>query len=219
MTLEEYEKAIADWVVEKVKPISEAMLAGETPEDYKTGYFPMLLDGFKGVFDSFEAMKFSLTLLKSDFPVSESVPREKYLEYVVHAFYSDCYVLKELLKGYTNRIQKVYGRALPNESVKLRLEPVFEALSNDIEPLMNIRNSHVHQERFQGGGLSQLSGLSLAAQFEDSLADASHDAFKTTLDHWVKYFERVIGIYTGLLDECFDHISEIVLVDGVVREP
>ncbi len=219
MTLEEYEKAIANWVVEKVKPIGEAMLAGEMPEDYKTEYFPMLLDGFKGVFDSFEAMKFSLTLLKSDFPVSESVPREKYLEYVVHAFYSDCYVLKELLKGYTNRIQKVYGRALPNESVKLRLEPVFEALSNDIEPLMNIRNSHVHQERFQGGGLSQLSGLSLAAQFEGSLADASDEAFKVILDQWVRYFERVIGIYTGLLNECFDHISEIVLVDGVVREP
>ncbi|WP_194091538.1 hypothetical protein [Vibrio hibernica] len=219
MTLEEYEKAIANWVVEKVKPIGEAMLAGEMPEDYKTEYFPMLLDGFKGVFDSFEAMKFSLTLLKSDFPVSESVPREKYLEYVVHAFYSDCYVLKELLKGYTNRIQKVYGRALPNESVKLRLEPVFEALSNDIEPLMNIRNSHVHQERFQGGGLSQLSGLSLAAQFEGSLADASDEAFKVILDQWVRCFERVIGIYTGLLDECFDHISEIVLVDGVVREP
>lgn len=219
MALEEYEKAIANWVVEKVKPIGEAMLAGEMPEDYKTEYFPMLLDGFKGVFDSFEAMKFSLTLLKSDFPVSESVPREKYLKYVVHAFYSDCYVLKELLKGYTNRIQKVYGRALPNESVKLRLEPVFEALSNDIEPLMNIRNSHVHQERFQGGGLSQLSGLSLAAQFEGSLADASDEAFKVILDQWVRYFERVIGIYTGLLDECFDHISEIVLVDGVVREP
>ncbi|MGT0149165.1 hypothetical protein ACT691_03490 [Vibrio metschnikovii] len=135
------------------------MLAGETPEDYKTEYFPMLLDGFKGVFDSFEAMKFSLTLLKSDFPVSESVLHEKrYLEYVVHAFYSDCYVLKELLKGYTNRIQKVYGRALPNESVKLRLEPVFDALSNDIEPLMNIRNSHVHQERFPGRWLKSTIG-------------------------------------------------------------
>ncbi|EHW0637999.1 hypothetical protein K5N55_004351 [Vibrio vulnificus] len=219
MTLEEYEKAIANWAAEKVKPIGDALLAGERPEDYKTEYFPMLLDGFKGVFDSFEAMKFSLTLLKSDFPLSESVPREKYLEYVVHAFYSDCYVLKELLKGYTNRVQKVYSRALPNESVKVRLEPVFDALSNDIEPLMNIRNSHVHQERFQGGGLSQISGLSLAAQFEDSLADANDEAFKVTLEQWVKYFERVIGIYTGLLDECFDHISEIVLVDGVVREP
>ncbi|EJL6361209.1 hypothetical protein NMS86_003630 [Vibrio cholerae] len=219
MTLEKYEKAIASWAVEKVKPIGQAMLAGEMPEGYKTDYFPMLLDGFKGVFDSFEAMKFSLTLLKSDFPISESVSREKYLEYVVHAFYSDCYVLKELLKGYTNRIQKVYSRTLPNESVKLRLEPVFDALSNDIEPLMNIRNSHVHQERFQGGGLSQLSGLSLAAQYEDSLANANDEAFKAILNQWVKYFERVIGIYTGFLDECFDHISEIVLENGAVREP
>ncbi|MBW3526827.1 hypothetical protein KO533_09630 [Shewanella sp. NKUCC05_KAH] len=53
MTLEEYEKAIANWAVEKVTPISQAMLASETPEDYKTDYFPMLLGGFKGVFDSF----------------------------------------------------------------------------------------------------------------------------------------------------------------------
>jgi hypothetical protein len=219
MTFAEYEKVVGNWIVAKVKPIGESLLVGETPEKFKTNYFPMLWDGFKGVSESFEAMKFSQTLLQSHFPVSESVSNEKYLEYVVHAFFSDCYVLKELLKGYTNRIKKVYGKALQHVPVKSILEPVFEALSNDIETLMNIRNSHVHEERFKGGGLSDISGLSLAAQFDPSLTSASDDAFESTLDEWIRYMSRVIGIYNGLLNDCFDKISEVVTENGTIREP
>ncbi|MFA0483420.1 hypothetical protein [Vibrio sp. 10N.222.55.B11] len=215
MSLEEYGKVLTNWVVEK----TQALLAGETSKDNKTDYFPMLFDGYKEVFNSFEAMKFSLTLLESEFPISENIRKEKYLEYVIHAFYNDSYVLKELLKGYTNRIQKVYVKALPNEPIKSSLEPVFDALSNDIKPLMDIRNSHVHQERFQGGGISQLSELAFAAQFNDSFSKENEEAFQVMLSGWIGYFRVIIEVYSELLNECMENISEVVLENGVVREP
>lgn len=219
MAFQEYEKIIADWAAIKAKPIGQALLAGETPAAFKTHYFPMLLDGFKSVSDSFEAMKFSLTLLESNFPVSSNVRKEQYIEFVIHAFYGDCYVLKELLKGYTNRIQKVYAKNSTGVPVESILKPVFDALSNDIEILMNIRNSHVHQERFKGGGLSDLTWLGIMSQYDSSFVEISDGAFKTMLEGWRDYMSRVIGLYTGLLDDAFDNIAKVVVENGAVREP
>ncbi|WP_306331960.1 hypothetical protein [Vibrio injensis] len=219
MTFKQYEKVIADWAAVKVASINEALFTGKKPKDFKTPYFPMLLDRFKSVSDSFEAMKFSLTLLESEFPASSRIKKEQYLEYIVHAFYSDCYVLKELLKGYANQIQKVYIKKLVDVPVKSTLEPIFKALSNDIEVLMDIRNAHVHQDRFKGGGLSDLSGLALLAQYDSSLSAISDEAFEIVLQTWRDYMSRIIELYTWLLDDAFDCIAKVVVENGVVREP
>ncbi|EGQ9976242.1 hypothetical protein FWP56_22385 [Vibrio vulnificus] len=219
MTFQQYEKVISEWVAVKVRPIGVALSTGGKPDDFKTPYFPMLLDGFIGVSDSFEAMKFSLTLLESDFPVSRKVEREKYLEYVIHAFLGDCYVLKELLKTYVTTIQRVYSKKLTNIHVKSILKPVFDSLTNGIEDLMNIRNVHVHQERFKGGGLKDLNVLATLSQHDELLAQRSNEAFQMVLQGWREYMAEVIRIYTGLLDDAFSHIAEIVIENGAVREP
>ena len=211
MSFTEYEKIMADWSATKLTPVTEAIKAGQPLENFKNNYFPYLLTGFKEVSDSFEAMKFSLELLNSEFP--RDISKEKYLNFIAHAFLSDCYIVKEMLKAYANKLQKLYGKAS-----KLVLDPLYDGIVS-LEPLMDKRNSHVHQGRFTGGGLSDLNSISLAANYESSLQNTSDEVFKVIYDSWVKYMEGIIGIFTVLLDDSFACIMEVVIKDGMVLEP
>lgn len=211
MNFTEYEKIIADWSTTKLPPVSDLLKAGQTPENFKNKYFPYLLTGFKEVSDPFEAIKFSLELLNSEFPSDAN--KEKYLNFIIHTFLNDCYILKEMLKAYANKLIKLYGE--PSKTV---LKPLFEGVVS-LEPLMKKRNSHVHQARFTGGGLGELNSISLAAIYNSSLQETSDEVFKVTLGAWIKYIEGTIAIFTDLLDDSFTCISEVVIRDGMVFEP
>ena len=106
-----------------------------------------LFNGFSEIIGIIDTLKLIETFVSIAPPDVKGVNSSNYLNYHVHNYFQEMYILKESLNAYLTLIQRLYQQKVDKQLLKEVMNPLFayikESLGN-IAGSNGVRNIHVY---------------------------------------------------------------------------
>jgi hypothetical protein len=200
--------------------LSQRMLATlkGTPESIspppQTAYEHFVIDIFRAygeVFQSFDNLARMVDLIRLRFKKSGDVTRLQYLSFVLEASLNEFYIFSERMQVLLVTLQRKYRSDAQFQSLQSSIPAASEVVRKTLEPIVQIRGSHVHERRYSGddekikraGALEMLvvhgKMTQLRPIYRKALSDAQKHAVVT-----IKTLERSAKVVS---DAVFKHLS------------
>jgi len=110
--------------------------------------------GFMEISKTLDSLKLNYKFMRLSAP--KSVKESKYIEYHFFVYLQEVYSLKEKIISYLNVIQKLFTKKIKSnkQEIENNFKPLFELVSDSLDNLTDIRNSHIHQKTYMENDLS-----------------------------------------------------------------
>ncbi len=194
----------------KKKPIDSEFYMEQTAPEFK------LFNGFTEITGILDTLRLIETFVSLNPPKENSVNYSNYLNYHVHNYLQEMYILKERLNAYLKLIQRLSKKKINNqlldEAIDLLFTMVQESLDN-IAGYKGVRNKHVHQYKYSDEEMRWLSSTSFLSKFHEEFTEESRQAYTIAKKKWVitigknnKKLESLIDVYFGM---CYEIVSKL----------
>lgn len=197
-----FEKLVADFSPEYLKPFYEAKLNNEDLYPSQKDLEYIIFNGFNEITASLENIKLTLAFISIVPPKSKKINRSDYLKYHIHVYLQEIYILKERLNEYATKLQRKYSKINKEINVKEFIKPLFQIIKMMFEGITNARSQHVHAQRFSDKDLDWLSSTTFLSKFHDEYEIPSKNIYKkvslewkTTIKNNTKEINKIIDIY------------------------
>ncbi len=223
--MEEYERftKYRNYLLGLVKePISEALK--EEPIDsefYMEQTEPKfkLFNGFSEITGIIDTLKLIETFVSIDPPEVKGVNSSNYLNYHVHNYFQEMYILKERLNAYLTLIQRLYQKKVDKQLLKEVMNPLFALIKVSLDNIAGsdgVRNIHVHQKKYSDDEMRWLSSTSFLSEFHDEFAEESVKAYAIAKRKWIttigknnRELKTLIDVYFGMCYEVVHHLDNV----------
>lgn len=130
-------------------------------------YFSRIFYGFTEIFDSLEMLD-DILFFTARFPYSNTrISRERYLQFLVEAYFGEVYILQERLKQYLRVIERLYKTDPNHSEIRKTCKNLQKLIADVLGGVLQVRNNHVHYSRFSEKGLDRLKSIGLLANNTD----------------------------------------------------
>lgn len=211
---------MATWASDYMVPIWEEYQKKGTkadPEQHRV--FNIIFYGYTEITNTYEALRFSETLISVAPPRSQKIDRDQYLKYLINTFFQEVYILKERLNAYATKVKRLYERGGRKHEAQQHIDPIFENVKYVLDGLIKIRGHHVHSNRYSDDGLDWLSSLAFVAKHNTDFKSPFAVEFKAAQLKWSKQMKKVNEAIALLLDWYFEQLLNVVEEDGKVSIP
>ncbi len=186
-------------------------------------YAFFLFDGYTEIVNVINTLELIEKFIDAEPPKIDGINYANYLNYHIHSYFQEMYILKERLKTYATQINRKYK----NISEPLLIEYIEKMITETIDSLSNItgdkgvRNLHVHKKKFTDQELNVLGSTSL-------LVDTKHTEFEVLLDSaynhnknkWKETILKNNEITKILIEQYFGDLLKVITKDNItVIEP
>lgn len=182
-----------------------------------------LFDGYTEIVNVINTLELIEKFIDAEPPKIDGINYANYLNYHIHSYFQEMYILKERLKTYATQINRKYKKI----SDSILFEHIKEMINETIDSLRNItgdrgvRNLHVHDKKFTDQELNILGSTSL-------LVDTKHTGFDELLDSaynhnkkkWTETISKNNEIIKILIEQYFGDLLKVITKDYItVIEP
>jgi len=220
--MEEYEgfTKYRSYVLQLVQePIGDAVEAKELNSEFtmeQTEPKFKLFNGFSEIAGIIDTLNLIETFISIDPPVEEGVNSSNYLNYHVHNYFQEMYILKERLNAYLTLIQRLskkrINKKLLDEAIALLFTMIHGSLDN-IAGHKGVRNKHVHQKKYSDDEMRWLASTSFLSEFHDEFTRESESAYGIAKGKWITIIGKnnvelktLIDVYFGM---CYEIVTQL----------
>lgn len=173
------------------------------------------------VIGSYEALR-GVEVYLSRLPFTRAgIAPSKYIRFQIESFFNEMYILYERMKKFTIRIGREFRKDPGAAPVDERVKYVLDEINRIFEPLLELRNTHVHEERYDDAELNRLELLEMLAKkdpktFEPHIRRATRAAHANAL----KFVKNTNTGLSAKLDLFFEFFEGLLFKkDGSIRLP
>jgi hypothetical protein len=232
---ERYQRAILEAMAAAIKPLIENPLeskaAGEalwnhlfdlpgprqaggqrTPSELFVG---QMFKGFAEISRSLETLEDIRALIGHPPERRPRISEERYLQFLAEAYLNEVYLLRERIRKYVKKIQRAYRIEPRSSEIRAKTAQLIAAADFVLDPILQRRNLHTHEERFSDDGISRLVTAKLLTLSDDpkfvrvmrSHYDIQSRKVKT---RWRKLIKSNNAAILLLIGDFFDGLHSLV---------
>ncbi|MGI8547728.1 MAG: hypothetical protein ACR2M1_10390 [Gemmatimonadaceae bacterium] len=132
------------------------------------------------------------------------MPRARYLQFHIEAYFHEIYILRERLEAFGKRATRAYKKSARRDlaiDVAGQLEHILSAL----EDVVAIRGHHVHELRFQETRLSNLAAIELIERnsIDPVWPQFLREQYPAVRRYWISWIKEMNAAVEELLDKYF----------------
>ncbi len=207
-------------------PISEAVKEKQIDSEFcmeQTEPELKLYNGFSEISGIIDTLKLIETFVSIDPPDVKDINYSNYLNYHVHNYFQEMYILKERLNAYLILIQRLYQNKVDRKLLQEVMKPLFAMVKdslNNIAGSKGVRNKHVHEKKYSDNEMNWLVSTSFLSEFDDEFTRESKKAYLTVKKKWTITIGRNNKELEKLIDQYFSMCYGIVthLDDAEIKE-
>ena len=150
----------------------------------------------------------------------QGISRIAYLKYHVENYLNELYLLKNRLIKYLKLIEKSYKKSNISEHVSHTIAPLYKVVSKTLKGYIEVRGSHVHENRYSDNDFDRLSTLELLSKgsdknkFSETMTQLSNVAYSDIRKKWVDKINADFEGIQNLLDLYFEHLLIAISKNG-----
>lgn len=152
------------------------------------------------------------------------IPKSRHLAYHIGNYLQETYLLRERVNVYCDTLKKKYRKSPAHDPQGI--EAARSRLNAALKGLVEVRGTHVHQQRFTDPELHELAGLEilLHGELEERLRrfaiERSQRIYRQMRDRWRDRIKENNALKKMALDSFFDSLQAFLFDDrGEVRRP
>lgn len=219
-----FEKLMADFASNFIEPLYKKMQENNEMYIEQTSFEFQIFRGYTEISTSYETLLLIEKFIKINPPDFEGINYSNYLNYHIHNYLQEMYILKERLNSYATIIQRRYSKVIDKEFLKSIMSSLFEIIKHSLhgitgEGKSGVRNIHVHLERFSDEEMKWLSGTTFLAEFHDEFKIESDKAYENAKNKWHCLIQNNNAEVLKLLDTYFNALFHIMTIDGKINLP
>ena len=219
--------ALTDQDRKRLTVSMRATLAGAprpTPPPPKTsyeGFFSEFFRAWSELFQAYENVIFMTKLPRLKFKRTETISRLQFLTFVLESSFNEFYMFSERLEKFLSVTKRKY-RA--DREIQIFIPKALAVVQKTLQPIINIRGSHVHNRRFSSDdeiiGRASVLELLVAAGKMKKLRPIYKSAFAHACSHILNIIKNHARYAKIVLASVFKHLC-VILVDraGRLRYP
>lgn len=173
----------------------------------------ILFYGFNEIANSYYVLKDCEIYIRR-FPFSKTgITKECYFQFIIGAYYSEIYILKERLESYSTKIQRIFNKAgLPFDDKSLK-----RIYYKYLKGVLKVRRQHIHENRIEVNEIERLRALNFLIQKVDGEEPFNRFAkiiynmdYKKIRKEWTILFKNNNNEIKKMLDLYFDLLYPMV---------
>lgn len=222
-SFKKFEKLMADFAANFITPLYMEMEENNEMYIEQTSFEFQIFRGYTEISTSYETLLLIEKFIKINPPDFEGINPSNYLNYHIHNYLQEMYILKDRLDRYlkliTERYKADFNQVLL-EDIKINLlKFVKNVLQNITGHTTGARSKHVHYERFFDEEMKWLSSTTLLAQFHDEFKIESKKAYIDAKNKWHGLIQNNNVEVLKLLDTYFNALFHIMTINGKIHLP
>ena len=221
--MEEYEgfTKYRSYVLQLVQePIGDAVKNKQIDSNFymeQTAIEFKLFNGFSEIKNIIDSLQLIETFIAIDPPKAEGINNSNYLNYHIHNYFQEMYILKERLKAYLKFIQRKYQKKIDNQLLQKMTKSlsalVMDSLSN-ITGDTGVRNKHVHIEKYFDDEMKWLASTSFLTEHDGEFELSSKKAYMVAKQKWSSLVKKNNKEVKKLIDLYFSTCYSIITYDN-----
>lgn len=215
---EKYQKLMADWAGDYMRPFVDSKKQGQMPESSKV-FLTKLFYGFTEISGAYEALRLSEILISIAPPRSKRISHDDYLKYHINSYLQEVYILKERLNSYLTKLQRVYAKTSQSKRFQEQVAPLLDLVKTAFEGIISTRGRHVHAYRYTDEDLNRLSSLTFISRFKNDFVDEAKFEYKWVKRIWSDRVKENNEATLRLLNLFFERMYGAVTDNGKVVVP
>ena len=222
-SFKKFEKLIADFSSEFITPFYKKMQENNEMYIEQTSIEFQIFKGYSEISTSYDTLLLIEKFIETNPPSSEGINYSNYLNYHIHNYLQEMFILKDRLDRYLKLITEQY-RAEDNqillEDIKINLLKFVKSVFQTFTTFeTGVRSKHVHYERFLDEEMKRLSSTIFLAQFQDKFKIESVKAYEDTKNKWHDLIQNNNAELLKLFDIYFNTLFHIMTIDGKIHLP
>lgn len=221
--LKKFEKLMADFAPTFLEPLYEKMQENNEMYIEQTSIEFQIFKGYNEISTSYETLLLIEKFIKINPTDFEGINYSNYLNYHIHNYLQEMYILKDRLDRYLKLITEEYKadfNQVSLDDIKINLlKFVKSILQNITGHTTGARSKHVHYERFFDEEMKWLSSATFLAQFHDEFKIESEKAYENAKNKWHGLIQNNNAEVIKLLDTYFNTLFHIMTIEGKIHLP
>jgi hypothetical protein len=195
----------------------------------RTAHEAYVVTIFQGVVEISESLETldDIELMVSRFPLRKTrISRERYLRFLVEAYFGEIYILKERLIRYLTRIGRQFKRDDRRTEVRDSERNLADLVNTVLRPFVKARGSHVHVMRLEDEGINRLDTIALLSKGSDQGISSAmkvlyRQAYPGVRTKWKEKISTYNKVVRRLLDDYSDALWKLLFEEssGKLRLP
>lgn len=222
-SFKKFEKLMADFSSGFITPLYKKMQENNEMYIEQTSFEFQIFRGYTEISTSYETLLLIEKFIKINPPDSEGINHSNYLNYHIHNYLQEMYILKDRLDRYlkliTERYKADFNQVLLDDIKINLLKFIKGVLQNITGHTTGARSKHVHYERFFDEEMKWLSSTTLLAQFHDEFKIESKKAYIDAKNKWHGLIQNNNVEVLNLFDTYFNVLFHIITIDGKIHLP
>ncbi len=175
------------------------------------------------ILNTIEAIE-NIAVYARSFPYKrQGVSRVAYLKYHVENYLHELYLLKNRLISYLKLVERAYKKSEISEHVHNSILPLYKIINNALKGYIDVRGTHVHQNRYTDNDFDRLSSLELLSRGQDQFGVVMNNlldsAYTETRKKWNKTIKTDISALVSLLEHYFETLLRAITINGELIFP
>jgi len=221
---EKYQKLMVDFAKEFLTPLYEKSQENNEMYIEQTSVEFLIFRGYTEISTSYETLLLIEKFITLYPPNLDGINYSNYLNYHIHNYLQEMYIIKERLNSYATIIQRRYSKATDKEFLKPIMNSLFEIVKHTLhgitgEGKTGVRNIHVHHERFTDEEMNWLSSTTFLSQFHEEFKIESQKAYESAKNKWHNLIQTNNAELLKLFEIYFDALFNIITLDGKIYLP
>lgn len=213
-----YSNLMLKLITEKLEPYKEELKQNPELRIEQNTYEFFLFDGFNEIINVINTLELIEKFIDTEPPKIDGINYSNYLNYHIHNYFQEMYILKERLKTYATKINRRYKKITDKklfDSIEEMIIETVDSLSN-ITGDKGVRNLHVHNKKFIDQELNILGSASF-------LVDTNNAEFNKLLDSayihnknkWKETISKNNETTKTLIDLYFEDLIKVITKDNI----
>jgi hypothetical protein len=175
-------------------------------------HFYILFYGLHEIIESYDLLKDFEIFIKV-FPYNRyNISKARYLRFIIGTYLNEMYIFKERLVAYIKTIEKEYRSTRRYLDVKGIINPLYHTVISSLNNICEVRNSHVHVNRYYDNSINRVIGFELVTQGDNTgtFYPRFEREYKKIRSEWKKTIKENNRAVNELLDYVSAELMDIV---------
>ena len=207
-----YKNAVAKLEGFCLEQATAAIVDGKKTEQVIAVVTSTLILGFHEIEHALERLELLESLFSAPPPISDRIPNNTYLNFLIGAHLQEIYILEQRLSTYAKKVSRAYKRNFNGDELS-------SSVRNQLEQVIKIRGEHVHSARFTDRRLDLIAGISMMGDFAIQLGINAEAKYAEVQSEWQQRILKINSEVSKLLSNYFTIMLTAITTDQQIVLP
>ena len=172
----------------------------------------ILILGFHEIEHALERIDLLESLFSAPPPISDRIPKNIYLNFLIGAHLQELYILEQRLSTYAKKVSRAYKRNFNGDKLS-------RSVRSRLEQIIKTRGEHVHVVQFKDRRLDLIAGISLIGELATQFGLNADAEYAKVQSEWQQKIHKINSEVLKVISDYFVTIFTAITIDQQITLP